>query len=60
MAIFSSLLLIFIGAGAGMAMPFLMRSIIDDALPHAKTDLLILVVIAMISVTIVSAIINMV
>lgn len=54
-----SLLLIFIGAAVGMAMPFLMRAVIDDALPHAQRGLLVLLVIAMISVTIVSAIINM-
>ncbi|AKK73916.1 multidrug ABC transporter ATPase [Chryseobacterium gallinarum] len=55
-----SIALIFIGAGAGMAMPFLLRSIIDDALPHANMQLLVTLVIAMVLVTIVSAVINMV
>ncbi|MDR6513828.1 ABC transporter ATP-binding protein [Chryseobacterium camelliae] len=57
--IYGSMLLILIGAGAGMAMPFLLRAVIDDALPHAQTDLLIILVIAMISVALVSAVINM-
>lgn len=43
-----------------MAMPFLLRSIIDDALPHANMQLLVTLVIAMVLVTIVSAVINMV
>lgn len=55
-----SIALILIAAGAGMAMPFLLRSIIDDALPHANMQLLITLVIAMILVTVVSAVINMI
>lgn len=56
----SSLMLIFIGAGASMAMPFLLRNIIDDALLHGDIHLLITLVIAMILVTLISAVINMV
>ncbi len=55
-----SIILIFIGAGAGLAMPFLLRNIIDDALPHANMQLLVTLVIAMVLVTIVSAVINMI
>ncbi|WP_407497432.1 ABC transporter ATP-binding protein [Elizabethkingia meningoseptica] len=55
-----SVMLIFIGAGAGMAMPFLLRNIIDDALPHADMQLLVTLVITMVLVTIVSAVINMI
>ncbi|WP_294187860.1 hypothetical protein [uncultured Sphingobacterium sp.] len=55
-----SLMLIFIGAGASMAMPFLLRNIIDDALPHGDIQLLITLVVAMILVTLISAVINMV
>ncbi|MFP7654264.1 ABC transporter ATP-binding protein [Chryseobacterium proteolyticum] len=55
----SSIVLIFVGAGAGMAMPFLLRAVIDDALPHAQTNLLILLVVAMVGIALVSAIINM-
>ncbi|WP_312364528.1 ABC transporter ATP-binding protein [Sphingobacterium sp.] len=55
-----SLMLIFIGAGASMAMPFLLRNIIDDALPHGDIQLLITLVVAMILITLISAVINMV
>ncbi|MFC4384363.1 ABC transporter ATP-binding protein [Chryseobacterium bernardetii] len=55
-----SIILIFIGAGAGLAMPFLLRNIIDYALPHANMQLLVILVIAMVLVTIVSAVINMI
>lgn len=55
-----SIILIFIGAGAGLAMPFLLRNIIDDALPHANMQLLVTLVIAMVLVTLVSAVINMI
>ncbi len=55
-----SIILIFIGAGAGLAMPFLLRNIIDDALPHANMQLMVTLVIAMVLVTIVSAVINMI
>ncbi|WP_343538520.1 ABC transporter ATP-binding protein [Sphingobacterium thalpophilum] len=55
-----SIMLIFIGAGASMAMPFLLRNIIDDALPHADMELLVTLVIAMVLVTLVSAVINMI
>ncbi|WP_343658880.1 ABC transporter ATP-binding protein [Chryseobacterium sp.] len=55
-----SIVLIFIGAGAGMAMPFLLRNIIDDALPHANMQLLVTLVIAMVLATLVSAVINMI
>lgn len=55
-----SIVLIFIGAGAGMAMPFLLRNIIDDALPHADMQLLVTLVIAMVLATLVSAVINMI
>ncbi|GEN66146.1 ABC transporter ATP-binding protein [Chryseobacterium rhizosphaerae] len=55
-----SIALILIGAGAGMAMPFLLRHIIDDALPHANMQLLVTLVVIMILVTIVSAVINMI
>ncbi len=54
-----SILLIFIGAGASMAMPFLLRNIIDDALPHADMQLLVTLVIAMVLAALVSAVINM-
>lgn len=43
-----------------MIMPFLLRSIIDDALPHANIHLLVTLVVAMVLITIVSAVINMV
>ncbi len=55
-----SITLILVGAGAGMAMPFLLRSIIDDALPHANMQLLVTLVIAMVLVALISAVINMV
>ena len=55
-----SIILIFAGAAAGMAMPFLLRNIIDDALPHGNINLLVKLVVSMILVTIVSAIINMI
>lgn len=58
--LFCSIALILAAAAAGMAMPFLLRSIIDDALPHANMDLLISLVMYMVMVTIVSAIINMI
>ncbi|WP_060868617.1 ABC transporter ATP-binding protein [Chryseobacterium indologenes] len=55
-----SIVLIFMGAGAAMAMPFLLRNIIDDALPHADMQLLVKLVIAMVLATLVSAVINMI
>lgn len=55
-----SIILILFGAGAGMAMPFLLRNIIDDALPHTNMHLLVTLVIAMVLLTIVSAVINMI
>jgi ATP-binding cassette subfamily B protein len=55
-----SIVLILLGAAAGMAMPFLLRSIIDDALPNTNMHLLVILVVAMVLLTIVSAVINMI
>lgn len=51
--------LILVGSGVGITMPFLLREIIDKALPNADIRLLIILVIAMVVMATVSAGINM-